>query len=248
MRVALLLGCLSGELYPRVHEATVRVLERLGCEVVAPPEQTCCGALHSHAGDANAARALARRNIAAFEAAGVDSVIVNAAGCGAAMKEYGRLLRNDAAWAVRAERFASKVRDVLEFVAAQPFAQGLGPVDAEVTLQDACHLAHAQGIREAPRTILRAIPGLRLREMLTPDRCCGAAGLYSLVQRGMSQAVLDAKLEDIAGTGANVVATANPGCTLQIEGGFQRTGFDGTVRHVIELLDQSYAAGESGSN
>ena len=244
-RVAMLTGCVHGELYPGVHEATVRVLARLGCEVVAPPAQRCCGAMHAHAGDAEAARDLARENIAAFEAAGVDAIIVNAAGCGAAMKEYGRLLRNDAAWAPRAEAFAAKVRDVLEFVALQPFAEGLGEVDLDVTMQDACHLAHAQRIREAPRTILRAIPGLRLTELKTPDRCCGAAGLYSLVQPAMSRAVLAAKLEDIEASGASVVATANPGCTLQIETGLRRSGGDVAVRHVIELLDQSYRAGDA---
>lgn len=243
-RVALLTGCVHGGLYPGVHEATVSVLARLGCEVVAPAEQVCCGALHSHAGDAEAARDLARRNIAAFEAAGVDAVIVNAAGCGAAMKEYGRLLRNDPVWAERAEAFAAKVRDVLEYVATLPFTDGLGEVDLDVTIQDACHLAHAQRIREAPRTLLRAIPGLRLRELATPDRCCGAAGLYSLVQPTMSRAVLEAKMEDIEASGAAVVATANPGCTMQIEAGVRRSGMAATVRHVIELLDQSYRAGD----
>jgi glycolate oxidase iron-sulfur subunit len=239
-RVALLTGCVHGGLYPRVHEATVRVLARLGCEVVAPPDQVCCGALHTHAGDAQAARDLARRNIAAFDEADVDAVIVDAAGCGAAMKEYGRLLRSDPLWAARAGAFARKVRDVLEYVAEQPFTEDLGELDLDVTIQDACHLAHAQRIREAPRTILRAIPGLRLHELVTPDRCCGAAGLYSFVQPSMSRAVLDAKLADIERSGATVVATANPGCTMQIEAGLRRAGIPASVRHVIELLDQSY--------
>ena len=247
MRVALLLGCMQGELYPRVHEATVRVLERLGCEIVAPADQSCCGALHAHAGDAGAARSLARRNIATFEAARVDAVIVNAAGCGAAMKEYGRLLRHDPGWSERAQALSSKVRDVLEFVADQPPGDGPGPIDADVTVQDACHLAHAQRIREAPRAILRSIPGLRVREMHTPDRCCGAAGLYTLVQRDMSQTVLDAKLDDIRATGASVVATSNPGCTLQLEGGLHRAGGDLRVRHVIELLDEAYREGDRQS-
>lgn len=243
MRVALLLGCMQGELYPQVHEATVRVLARIGCEVVAPPAQACCGALHAHAGDADAARALARRNIEAFEDAQVDAVIVNAAGCGAAMKEYGRLLRHDVAWRDRAERFASTVRDAIEFVADHLPEEIPGHVNATVTVQDACHLAHAQGIREAPRAILRSIPGLQLREMGTPDRCCGAAGLYMLVQRDMSQRVLASKLDDIASTDADIVATSNPGCTLQIEGGLRRNGGDAVARHVIELLDEAYRSG-----
>ena len=242
-RVALLLGCVAGEMYPGTHEATVRVLEHVGCEVIAPPAQGCCGALHSHAGDAETARALARRNIAAFEAAGVDAVTVNAAGCGAAMKEYDRLLRNDPHWAPRAERFAASVKDVLEYVAERDFAHDLGPVDETVTLQDACHLAHAQHIREAPRRILRAIPGLRLNEMRTPDRCCGSAGIYSMVQPDLSAEILDAKMRDIASTGADVICTENPGCTLQLQAGLVRTGLHAEVRHVIEVLDQSVRAG-----
>ena len=245
-RVALLTGCIHGEIFPETHRATVRVLDRLGIEVVAPPAQRCCGALHAHAGDAEAARALARANIAAFEEAGVESVVVNAAGCGASMKEYGRLLRHDAAWAERAERFAAGVRDVLEFVAAEPFREpGLGPVERSVTLQEACHLAHAQRIREAPRAILRAIPGLRLVEMAAPDRCCGSAGLYSAVQPEMSARVLEAKMGDVASTGASVVATANPGCTLQLRAGSRRHGVDADALHVIELLEESYRAGSA---
>ena len=246
-RVALLLGCVHGELYPRMHAATVRVLAHVGCEVVAPPAQVCCGALHVHAGDAEAARDLARRNIAAFEAAGVEAVIVNAAGCGAAMKEYGRLLRHDAAWSARAERFAAGVRDVLEYVAERDFTAGLGRVERTVTLQDACHLAHAQRIREAPRRILRAIPGLRLVELATPDRCCGSAGVYSLVQPVLSAEVLAAKMLDVAATGADVICTANPGCTLQLETGVRRTGLDAEVCHVIEILDEALLIGARGA-
>lgn len=246
--VALLTGCIHGELYPNMHEATVRVLARLGFDVVAPPAQVCCGALHTHSGDTAAARALAKRNIAAFEAAGVDAVIVNAAGCGAAMKEYGRLLRNDGAWAGRGERFASSVQDVLEFVAEQPFKAGLGAVETTVTLQDACHLAHAQGIRDAPRRLLAAVPGLELRELATPDRCCGSAGLYALVQPEMSRAVLEAKMDDVATTSASVICTANPGCTMQLQAGVRRRGLTARVQHVIELLDESYAAGDRVAN
>ncbi|TAJ20979.1 MAG: 4Fe-4S dicluster domain-containing protein [Dehalococcoidia bacterium] len=242
-RVALLLGCLQGEMYPGVHEATVRVLQHVGCEVVSPEGQGCCGALHSHAGDVETARALARRNIAAFERAGVEAVIVNAAGCGAAMKEYGHLLRHDAHWAERAQRFSEGVRDVLEFVASRDFASGLGKVERTVTLQDACHLAHAQRIREAPRAILGAIPGLRLVEMRTPDRCCGSAGLYSVVQPAMSATILEAKMADIASTGAETICTSNPGCTIQIEAGVRRAGLDAEVCHVIEVLDEAIRAG-----
>lgn len=240
-RVALLTGCVHGELTPRMHEATVRILARLSREVVAPPEQGCCGALHAHAGDTEAARELARRNIVAFEDAGVDAVIVNAAGCGAAMKEYGRLLRNDPDWRARAEAFAATVQDATEYVASiEGFERGLGPIDAVATLQDSCHLAHAQGIRDAPRRLLRAIPGLQIRELKTPDRCCGAAGLYSLVQPEMSRTVLDAKLDDVQATGAEVVCTSNPGCTLQLAAGIVSRGLNAQAMHVLELLDESY--------
>jgi len=242
-RVAMLVGCIHGEMYPQMHEATVTALEHVGCEVVAPPEQVCCGALHTHAGDAETARALARRNIAAFEGADAQTIIVNAAGCGAAMKEYGRLLRHDPNWAERAERFSSRVRDVLEYVAGQGFAHDLGSVDRSVTLQDACHLAHAQKVTAAPRAILNAIPGVRFQEMARPDRCCGSAGIYSIVQSEMSAQVLDAKMATIAATGASTVCTANPGCTLQIEAGARRHGVEADVRHVIEVLAESIRAG-----
>ena len=242
-RVALLTGCVHGEFFPQTHVATVRSLVAVGAEVVAPPKQGCCGALHSHAGDAEAARDLARANIAAFEAAGVEAVIVNAAGCGAAMKEYDHLLRDDPRWAGRAERFVATVCDVTEFVADRIDAAGLssklGALDIDVTLQDSCHLAHAQGVRAAPRAILEAIPGLRLHELETPDRCCGSAGIYSAVQPAMSADVLAAKMADIEGTGADVICTANPGCTLQIQAGVRRSGLDAEVQHVIELLDES---------
>ncbi len=248
-RVALLLGCIHGELYPRMHEATVRVLAHTGAEVVAPPQQSCCGALHSHAGDVDTARALARRNIAAFEAAEVEAVIVNAAGCGAAMKEYGRLLRHDDAWAERAERFSATVRDILEYVAEADFAHDLGRVERTVTVQDACHLAHAQGIREAPRSILEAIPGVELREQATPDRCCGSAGIYALAQREMSSTVLAAKMSDIDATGADEVCTSNPGCTMQIESAVRQSERpERLVRHTIELLADAIEAGADGSD
>lgn len=242
-RVAMLAGCVHGEFFPQTHEATVRVLEALGCEVVAPPEQGCCGALHQHAGDASAGRDLARRNIEAFKRADVDAVIVNAAGCGAAMKEYGHLLHDDPVWAARASDFSANVRDILEYVAERidepALRERLQPVDLEVTLQDSCHLAHAQGVRDAPRAILAAIPGLRLKEMATPDRCCGSAGLYSAVQPEMSARVLEAKMDDVQGTGAQVICTANPGCTMQLQAGVRRRGLDAEVQHVVELLSQS---------
>ncbi len=240
--VALLTGCVMPHLYPRVHEATVRVLRRLGFEIVPPPGQTCCGALSLHAGDAAFARRLARQTIDAFE--GADVVIVNAAGCGAAMKEYGDLLAGDPDYAQRAKAFSVRVRDVLEFVAGLPFAERLGEVSAVVTYQDSCHLTHAQGVREAPRRILRAIPGLELREMQASDRCCGSAGLYSIAQPSLALRILDDKMADVAATGADVIATANPGCMMQLELGLRRSGARGEVVHLIELLDRAMQAAD----
>jgi Fe-S oxidoreductase len=239
-RVALLTGCIMPYAYGRVHRATVRVLARNGCEVIAPPSQICCGALHAHNGDAKTARELARHNIDAFLAAGVDAIIVNSAGCGAAMKEYGDLLAGDVAYSEKALDFALRVRDVSEFLAGLPFERPSGRVNAIATYQDSCHLAHAQLITQAPRQLLDSIRGLRVVEMATPDRCCGSAGVYSLTQPEMSMDLLDAKMADIALTGAGYIATSNPGCMSQMEAGVRRHGLTARVVHVAELLDRAY--------
>jgi glycolate oxidase iron-sulfur subunit len=239
--VALLTGCVMPHLHPRTHAATVRVLNRLGYRVVIPEGQTCCGALSAHAGDRAFARQLARRNVDAFEAPRVEAVIVDSAGCGSTMKEYGELLAADGRYAKRAAALAARTRDVLEFVAEHPFSD-LGEVKGAVTYQDSCHLAHAQRITAAPRAILRAIPGLELREMAAPDRCCGSAGIYSIVQREMSQRLLGEKMDDVQATGASTIATANPGCVMQLEAGMRQRRMPGRVVHVIELLDEAMRA------
>ncbi len=239
-RVALLIGCIMPHAYGRVHEATVRVLARNGFEVVAPPGQACCGALNAHNGDRPTARALARRNIDAFLDAQVSTIVVNSAGCGSAMKEYGELLADDPDYAEKAGRFAGRVKDVTELLAELPLEAPTGRVEADVTFQDPCHLAHAQRITRAPRELLRAIPGLRLVEMAQPDRCCGSAGIYSLAHRQMSLDLLDGKMREIAATGADVIATANPGCMAQLEAGLRRHHLPGRVVHVVELLDEAY--------
>lgn len=241
--VAMLTGCIMPFAYPRVHRATVRVLARNGCRVTAPAAQVCCGALHAHAGDRQTARRLARANIDAFLAEKPDAIIVNSAGCGAAMKEYGELLADDPAYRERAHDFAARVRDVSEFLAALPFEPPAASLDATVTYQDSCHLAHAQRVTLEPRAILRAIPGLRLVEMARPDRCCGSAGVYSLTQPEMSLQLLDDKMADVRGTGAGVIATANPGCMAQLQAGARRASMDSRVVHVVELLDRAYRAG-----
>jgi glycolate oxidase iron-sulfur subunit len=245
--VGLLTGCVMPVLYAHTHEATVRVLARNGCRVVAPPGQVCCGALNLHAGDLETARRLARRNIDAFLEAGVEAVVTNSAGCGAAMKEYGELLADDPEYAEKARRFAGMVRDITEYVVDLPFKDGLGPLPQRVTYQDPCHLAHAQGITRQPREILAAIPELELVEMEDADRCCGSGGIYSVVQREMSAQLLESKMRAVAATGAGVIATANPGCAMQLEAGLRRHGLEGRVAHVVDLLDEAYRAGREVS-
>jgi glycolate oxidase iron-sulfur subunit len=244
-RVALLTGCIMPHAFGRVHEATVSVLARNGFAVVAPAGQACCGALHAHNGDLLTARALARRNVDAFLAEDVEAVAINSAGCGAAMKEYGELLADDAGYAAKAQRLSALVRDVSELLVELPLEAPTGRVEATVTYQDSCHLAHAQRVTAAPRRLLAAVPGLRLVEMARADRCCGAAGVYSLTQGEMSLALLDAKMRDVAATGAEVIATANPGCMSQLEAGLRRQRRRGRVVHVVELLAESYGAGSA---
>ncbi|MGQ9572893.1 MAG: (Fe-S)-binding protein [Dehalococcoidia bacterium] len=243
LRVALLAGCIMPYLFAQVHEATVRLLARHGCEVIVPPGQGCCGALHLHSGDRQEARRLARRNIDVFLAVNVDAIIVNVAGCGAAMKEYGELLKKDRRYAEKANRFSALVKDVHEFLADLPLRDGLGPLPRVVTYQDPCHLAHAQGIKAQPRALLRAIPGLELVEMSNADQCCGSAGLYNVIHPEMAQRLLRQKMHDVAATGAQIIATANAGCALQLEAGLRRYGLSARVAHVVELLDEAYRKG-----
>jgi glycolate oxidase iron-sulfur subunit len=195
-----------------------------------------------HNGDPDAARILARKNIDAFLDSGAEHIVVNSAGCGSAMKEYGELFANDRAYAEKARRFAANVKDVSELLVEIGFTPPTGHVDATVTYQDSCHLVHAQRIREAPRQLMRSIPGLKLAEMATPDRCCGSAGIYNITQTEMSRTLLDQKMDDCLSTGCDVIATANPGCMLQLDLGVRLNHGSQSVVHVIELLDQAYAA------
>jgi len=239
-RVAFLTGCVMPLAYGRVHRATLRVLARNGCEVIAPPAQVCCGALHAHNGDRQTARRLARRNIDAFLAQEVGAIVVNSAGCGSAMKEYSDLLADDRRYAERADRFSHLVKDIHEFLLGIPLEPPTGTLDLDVTYQDSCHLAHAQRLARTPRDVLGLIPGLRIVEMEHADRCCGSAGVYSLTQPEMSLQLLDGKMRDIRRTGARVIATANPGCMAQLEAGLRRHDIPGRVVHVVELLDKAY--------
>ena len=240
--VALLTGCVMATAFADVHAATLRVLRKNGCEVILPPDQGCCGALHVHGGDMDGGRELARRNIAAFEGLGLDAIIVNAAGCGSTMKEYGHLLHDDPAWAARAAAFSAKVKDISEFLAAIELnTRDLKPLPITVTYQEPCHLAHAQRISAQPRKLLRAIPRLVLKEMPESSLCCGSAGIYNVTQPEMAAQLGARKLNNAQTTNAEVLVTANPGCHLQLAGGLQRRGSTMRVRHIVELLDAAYA-------
>ena len=243
-RVAILSGCVMPLLHQPAMEAAVRVLSRNGCEVVISRGQACCGALNSHAGRLESARRMARHNIDAFLAANVDAVVVNSAGCGAAMKEYGHLLEDDPLFADKAQEFGEMVKDIHEFLVSLPLAAPKAPLDLRVTYQDSCHLAHAQRIKDAPRQILSAIPGLRLVEMATPGKCCGAAGSYAITQWALSQQLMQSKIDDVSTTEADVIATANPGCVIQLQAGVRRRGIPMDVKYVVDLLDQAYSMEE----
>jgi len=240
-RVATLRGCVMDGLFSATNRATARVLKVNGYGIVAAPGQQCCGALHAHAGDLETARKLARRNISAFEKSAAEFIAVNAAGCGAIMKEYGHLLKDDPEWSERASAFGSRVRDVSELLAdAGPRAGGALPI--RVTYDAPCHLQHAQRVMQAPLSVLAAIPGLELVPLHDSDQCCGSAGIYNLIEPETSDAVLEPKLANIRDTRASWVATGNPGCLMQIGAGLIRAEISARSIHPVDLLDASYAA------
>jgi glycolate oxidase iron-sulfur subunit len=238
-RVGLLLGCVQREFFPKVNAATARVLAAEGCEVVAPLDQPCCGALLVHAGEEAAAIVLARKTIEAFERANVDTIITNAAGCGSNVKEYGHLLRDDPHYAERAIVFSSKCRDITEFLGEFEPRAKRNPLKLRVAYHDACHLQHAQGIRQQPRSLLAGIPGLELAEIPESAVCCGSAGIYNLVQPDAANALGDRKAQLITPLDADVIATGNPGCLLQLQSALARAGHKTPVVHTIQLLDSS---------
>jgi len=235
-------GCIMQVAFAGVDEATVRVLRRAGCDVVAPAAQGCCGAIAVHAGDMDRGRELAKHNIAAFETSGADVYVVNAAGCGSALKEYGELFAHDPQWAERAHAFSARVKDVTEFLDEVGISPELGAVHAVVTYQEPCHLVHAQRISAAPRRLLSAIPGLVLREMNESSLCCGSAGIYNVTQPEMAARLQQRKVENALAVEPDIIATANPGCALQLVNGLRAAGAAVAVKHVVELLDESYAA------
>jgi glycolate oxidase iron-sulfur subunit len=239
--VATLDGCVMEGLFTHTNRATERVLDRNGYRRVPAPGQGCCGALHAHAGDAERAKSLARRNIAAFEQSGADFIAVNAAGCGAMMKDYGHLLRDDPGWGERATRVAARVRDVSELLSAAGPVPG-NRVPVRVTYDAPCHLHHAQRLTTPPLRVLGAIPGLDVVPLADAERCCGGAGIYNLVHPAIAADVLAPKLRNIATSGAALVATGNPGCHMQIGAGLIRSGSKVRCAHPVDLLDQAYDA------
>jgi glycolate oxidase iron-sulfur subunit len=239
MKVAMLTGCVQRLAFGHVNDATVRVLTAEGCQVAAPGAQGCCGALPLHSGHIEQARALARRTIDVFEQAGVDRIVVNAAGCGSAMKDYGELFAEDSAWAGRARAFSAKVRDVSQLLTELGPRAARHPLRAKVAYHDACHLAHGQGVRAEPRALLQAIPGVEVVSPAEPEICCGSAGIYNLVQPGPAADLGERKARHLAALSPDMIATANPGCTLQIAAAGRRLGHDWPVFHPIELIDAS---------
>jgi glycolate oxidase iron-sulfur subunit len=239
MRVGMLLGCVQREFFPGVNAATVRVLAAEGCEVVVPRDQQCCGALSLHSGREAEALERAKRLIGSFERAGVDAVVVNAAGCGSSMKDYGRLLASDPVWAKRAAEFTAKCRDVTELLGELEPVATRHPLPITAAYHDACHLSHAQGVRAQPRALLGGIPGLTLREILEPDICCGSAGVYNLLNPAPARQLGDRKAANVAATGADLLVTANPGCLMQIDSALRRAGKSVALAHTVQVLDAS---------
>ncbi|HEX6777910.1 MAG TPA: heterodisulfide reductase-related iron-sulfur binding cluster [Ktedonobacterales bacterium] len=255
-RVALFAGCIMSTAFAETDRATARVLAANGCEVHVPAGQGCCGALTIHAGDLDRARVQARQTIAAFErleaSAPVEAIIVNAAGCGAALKEYGHLLREDSAFAERAAAFSAKVQDITEFLGDLEqrglLNRTMRPLHLKVTYQEPCHLAHAQRVSDQPRRLLRAIPGLQLVEMRESALCCGSAGIYNITQPEMSRRLLKRKMGHALATGAEVIVSANPGCILQLQAGTRAAGRAARVAHIVDLLDEAYQYSKINSN
>jgi glycolate oxidase iron-sulfur subunit len=237
--VGMLTGCVQQVFFPAVNAATARVLAAEGCDVVIPPGQGCCGALSLHGGRRTEAIRFARRTIAEFERAGVDAIIVNAAGCGSAMKDYGELLAGDGGWAPRAAALSAKVRDFTEFLAEIGPAAVRHPLPVSAAYHDACHLGHAQQITAQPRALLRAIPGLSLAEVADGGTCCGSAGIYNLVQPEAARELGERKAAAIEATGAQLLVSANPGCSLQISAALAARGVRMPMAHIAEVLDAS---------
>ena len=241
-KVAFFHGCVQDAFLGEVNAATIKVLQRNGYEVHFPKEQTCCGAAQLHVGEEELFLGLARKNIDSFPVDEYIAIINNAGGCGSTLKEYDRLLKNDPAYAEKAREFSAKVKDISEFLMESFHTPPKGSLNARVTYADSCHLRHVQKVVNQPRDLLRQIPGLELIELSNPDRCCGSAGVYNIVQMETANAILEDKMADIASTGADIIVTTNTGCHLQLMNGVRHAGLKARVVHLVELLEQSYEA------
>jgi len=239
-RVGFISGCVMSVMFGETNAASVRLLNRSGCEVVIPRGQGCCGALFAHTGNLKAARECARANIEVFEREKLDAIIINAAGCGSTLKEYGQLLHDDSQWAERGKRFSSKVKDLTEWLTTSPLKprNGTLPSAHRVTYHDACHLAHAQRITKQPRDLVKAIAGKNFVDLPEADVCCGSAGTYNLTEPEMAERLQARKIENILKTGAQIVVTSNPGCLLQIKAGLRKLGSEVEVMHIADFLDK----------
>ncbi|MBV9647787.1 MAG: 4Fe-4S dicluster domain-containing protein [Candidatus Eremiobacteraeota bacterium] len=238
-RVALVAGCVQRVFFPNVNAATIRVLAAEGFDVIVPSWQGCCGALSLHAGRDQEAKRFARALIERFNEGDVDAIVINAAGCGSTLKQYGELLATEPSWEARARAFSERVRDVTEFLADRGLVAERGPLKARVAYHDACHLANAQRIREQPRTLLAAVPELELLEIPDGDQCCGSAGIYNLVQPQSAEEIGERKVDNVISVAPDIVASGNPGCTLQFRALLAKRGRALSIVHPIELLDQS---------
>jgi glycolate oxidase iron-sulfur subunit len=245
-RVGLLSGCVQDLAFAQVNADTICVLQANGCEVVLPENQECCGSLHAHNGELESARRLARTNIDAFAAEGLDAIVTNAGGCGAHMKHYDHLLKDDPQYAERARIWSAKVRDIHEFLVEIGFRPPRSaPVPRRVTYHESCHLNHGQKVSAAPRQVLKSIPGLELVELKEAEWCCGSAGIYNITQPEMAMRLLDRKMDHVRATGARIVASANTGCNIQLDYGSRRRGLQIAVEHPVSLLAQAYRAEQS---
>jgi len=241
-KVAMLAGCMQNVFFARLNDATIRVLQKNGCEVHVPAAQTCCGALAAHAGHRDTARRMARQNIDALLGQGYDALISNTGGCGSTLKEYHELLEHDAAYHDKAHRFIKLMKDVNEFLGSLDLNPKLGRIEATVTYQDSCHLAHGQKVVKQPRALIQKIPGLKFEEMPNANICCGSAGIYNVVQNEMAMEVLTSKMRNVNMTKATRIISSNPGCMLQLRAGESMHGQGRQVQHVVELLDEAYTA------
>ncbi|GER85887.1 hypothetical protein KDW_00490 [Dictyobacter vulcani] len=242
-RVGVISGCIMDQVFHDINEATIRVLAANGCEVITPRQQSCCGALHVHGGEAEKGRALARHNIDTFERYNCDAIIINSAGCGSTLKEYDHLLRDDPDYIQKAQEFSAKVKDISEFLTSIQSIKQMGEIHHTVAYHDACHLLHGQKIKQPPRQLLKTIPGLKLVDLKESDWCCGSAGIYNLTNQDMGRELLERKMNNVEATGAQIIATGNPGCMMQIAMGMRQRGLQMEVMHPVQLLDAAYETG-----